>query len=351
MSFDVRAFASDPSQYIFDFDKQDAVVIPMTRGDFLRSIFLDGRIRRSVQKAAKLPSLPLAQAVGSIRDFADSETRIGWIFHVAQCGSTLLSRALDFPGRSLGLREPATLRSLGVQAGGDRQSKTRISADDFGARLDLSLRALSRHWPGERPVVKANVPVNFIAHAIMERMPDAPAILLHFPVEDYVAAIMRTDGHEEWTERVYAELALQDSPYAEGAVPKTTAERAALLWFAQMKAYEALTGYANVKSLSADIFLERPAETIAAAGELFKITLSEGEAEDIADSELFHSYSKNPALDYDPEVREARAVEAKRRLRPQLAEAHAWVERAAARHGLTDALASPLIGEPVPLLG
>ena len=65
---------------------------------------------------------------------------------------------------------------------------------------------------------------------------------------------------------------------------------------------------------------------------------------------MFHSYSKNPALDYDPEVRLAREAEAMRRLESELAEARAWAEAARNRHGLVAALDRPLVGEPASLL-
>ena len=88
-----------------------------------------------------------------------------------------------------------------------------------------------------------------------------------------------------------------------------------------------------------------------AAAELFDLALREGEAEEIAASELFETYSKNPALDYDPEVRAARQAEAKRRLAPQIAEAEGWANAARDRHGLAERLGPELLGEGPALLG
>jgi hypothetical protein len=118
-----------------------------------------------------------------------------------------------------------------------------------------------------------------------------------------------------------------------------------------MKVFEAvLQTYPGARSLEASILFGRPAETVLAAAHLFEIEMSEAEAREIAGGELFRSYSKNPALDYDPEVRMAREAEAMRRLEVDIAQARAWAEAARVRHGLAAALDRPLLGEPVPLL-
>ena len=144
-------------------------------------------------------------------------------------------------------------------------------------------------------------------------------------------------------------MRLAGSPWAAGAEPRTTAERTACLWFAQMKAFEALAS-ANVRSLSAAELFGRPAETIQACAGLFGLALRDGEAAEIASGQLFETYSKNPALDYDPEVRAAREAEAKRRLAPQIAEAEGWARAARDRHGLAETLGFALFGDPPSLL-
>jgi hypothetical protein len=271
--------------------------------------------------------------------------RIGWIFHVAQCGSTLLARALDRPGRSLVLREPAALRQLGVVAGAGHDA----APPDL---LRFVVAMLGKRWDSDRPViVKANVPVNFIADRVLALDPGAPAIALHFPLAEYVAAILRTEGHVRWTESVFAELRIAQSPYVAGAAPRGPAEMAAALWFAQMKAFEGLLrDFRGSRSLDASVLFDRPTSTVLAAARLFEVEMTEHDAQAIADGELFRSYSKNPALDYDPEVRLAREAEAMRRLANEIEQARAWAEAARTRHGLTHALDRPLLGEAVPLL-
>jgi hypothetical protein len=344
MAVTLKDLLGDPALFLHQLDGNDAIFQTMTRADVARSIFLDGRIRHGGRPTIRVP---LDRLLAEANPDAFPVRRIGWIFHVAQCGSTLLARALDHPGRSLVLREPGALRQLGVMTGAD-SSPAGPSPD----LLRFVVAMLGKRWEAGRPVVvKANVPVNFIVERILALDPEAPAIALHFPLANYVAAILRTDGHVRWTENVFAELRLADSPYAASAPPSTTAEKAAVLWFAQMKAFESLLQtFSGAHSLEASLLFDRPTETVLAAAQLFDIEMFEPEAQEIAAGELFRSYSKNPALDYDPEVRLAREAEAMRRLAGEIAEARAWAEAARERHGLTEALDRPLLGDPVPLL-
>jgi len=349
MAITLQDLTDDPALYLYEFDKDAAIFQPMTRDAFERSIFLDGRIKHGKRQSLRVPLSQLLQAWAGP---APAERRIGWIFHVAQCGSTLLARALDHPGRSLVLREPAALRRLGVIAGADSAHENAVSSESFARMLSVTQSLLGKRWEQAAPVIaKANVPVNFIADEVMAHDPGASAICLYFPLADYVAAILRTEGHVRWTEGVFEELRLAGSPYAAGHVPLTPAGKAAALWFAQMKAFAALIEkYPAVRSLEAGHFFSNPASTVEVAAGLFGVSLDPGEAEEIAASELFASYSKNPALDYDPEVREAREAEAKARLAGEIAEAVEWARAAKARHGLPDALGRQLVGAAAPLL-
>ena len=344
MAVTLQDIFADPALFLYEFDKSDAIVQAMTREDFARSTFLDGRIRHGGRPAMRVP---VAQLLAGYEAAKPPLPRIGWIFHVAQCGSTLLARALDLPGRTLALREPAALRRLGVaacshQGQGPQQEEL----------LDLTIALLGKRWEGEMAtIVKANVPVNFIAKDLLARDPQAPAILLHLPLANYVAAILRTEGHVRWTEGVFDELHLARSPFCADAQPSSVAEKAAALWFAQMTIFEdLLKTYPATRSLDATQLFGRPGETVEAAGQVLGANLSPGEAQTIAAGELFHSYSKNPALDYDPEVRLAREAEAMRRLEREIAEARDWAETARERHGLAEALDRPLVGGPAALL-
>ena len=110
MTVTLQDILSDPGVFIHEISGDEAIFQLMTREDFARSTFLDARIRHGGRPNFRVP---LAALLAAEDRAGRAVPRLGWIFHVAHCGSTLLARALDRPGRSLVLREPAALRRLG----------------------------------------------------------------------------------------------------------------------------------------------------------------------------------------------------------------------------------------------
>src|SRR5437868_14523592 len=103
-----EALFATPDHYLFAFDDNCAIFRAMDRAAYHRSIFLDRRISPAGEAAFEVPLAPLL--AWHEQQPAAPPPRIGWIFHIAHCGSTLLARALDLPERSLVLREPLALR-------------------------------------------------------------------------------------------------------------------------------------------------------------------------------------------------------------------------------------------------
>lgn len=350
MSIDLQQITDDPRLYLYNFHNEFAQLLTMPREAFARSIFLDERIDHGKRQLYRAPAEALLE---NYRAPPVESRRIGWIFHVAQCGSTLLARALDHPGRSLVLREPQALRQLGVIAGADSNRPEVIRNARFHRMLEVTVSLLGKRFEAGTPVIaKANVPVNFILEEVLSFDPVAPAIVQYFTLADYLPAVMRTEGHQGWVNSIFDELRMAGHPAVFADVPESTAAMAAALWFAQVTAFAgAQARFNQVVSLDATQFFAEPAAAIAAAAALFGLELQPGEAEALAAGDLFQTYGKNPALDYDAEVRVAREMEARKRLADEIEEAREWVMRAQQRFSLADALVRPLIGTAPPLLG
>lgn len=349
MKITLPNLAEDPALYLyaFDFAQGLAQIQPMDRMAFQRSIFLDGRIDRGKRQPV---AAPINALLNGLSDGEANNRKLGIIFHVAQCGSTLLARALDHPGTSLSLREPYALRQLGII--GAEALAGKVSDPGIDRLLKFSLSMYGKHWPGEDTVVvKANVPVNIIADKVMAAIPDAPAIVLYFRLEDYAAAVMRTPGHRDWVERVFGELQLSDHPVVATQPIEGTATKVAALWFVQMQAFATiLKKYEHVHSLDAAQFLAHPMPAVRKAAELFGVRPGDQAWDDLADSDLFTTYSKNPTLDYDPEVRIAREAMTKERIADEINEVFVWVEEVSRNNALPESLARPLVGEAQKLL-
>src|SRR5690349_292551 len=233
-----RLFAI-PDRHLFAFEGDQAILVEMDREAYRRSIFLDRRI----QPAGPAMQLPVAALTAALDAAAPAATGPGWIFHIAHCGSTLLARALDLPARSLVLREPLALRQLAV----DRTLSPSARQD----RLRLAAALFGRRYRAEAPaIVKANVPVNFIAAEIMALAPAAPAIFLYFPLRPYLLAILRSEGHRTWVRNVTTQLQPAITAVAGDIAGLDIAERAAALWLAQLRLYAGMiAAFPNARSL------------------------------------------------------------------------------------------------------
>jgi hypothetical protein len=303
MSLTLDDLFSSPDHYLQSVEGDAAIFVPMDRAAYHRSIFLDHRISPAANRSMRLP---LAALTGETRPPA----RTGWIFHVAHCGSTLLARALDDPSQNLVLREPLALRQMAFA----RDPK----------RLALIAAMLSKRYREGLPtIVKANVPVNFILPDLVALDPQAPAIFLFSSLRDYLLAILRSENHRGWLQRVTEQLVA----YLGDLSGLTDAERCAALWLAQMRAFTAaIERMPNARALDAEAFFAAPRPTLTAAAAHFGVPLSDNMIEATVAGPLFATYSKNPELPFDNEARLARRAELEEPLAPELAEAQRWIE-------------------------
>jgi hypothetical protein len=344
MAITIHDLFGNPDYYLHAFEGEHAIFLRMDREAYHRSIFLDARIEPLDETRIRVP----AEAIAAWRD--DQRMPIaskGWIFHVANCGSTLLARALDRLQDDLVLREPMALRQLGVGHAAVPANVRPL----WQARLRLAATQLGKRYHADMPViVKANVPVNFILPELMALDPAAPSILLYYPLREYLLAILRSDAHRGWVMRVTGEMepALRQRC---GPLSSDPVERAAALWLGQMRAFaDALANYPNAHSLDAAALFGSGGETVTAAAALFGVPLTDFQREAVFGSALFTTYSKNPGVRFNEADRRARQKELARSMAPDLARGRAWVDARLAAMPLPERLARPLAGEAALLL-
>jgi hypothetical protein len=147
-------------------DDDRVELIPTDRASLSSASFLDGREDFSTGPPVTISLHDLLSKTGHV----PGPDR--YIFHVAFCGSTLLSRLLDVEGRALLLREPQALVDVAV----------RWAAVDSGGAPDPNLplilggvRALlRRRWQAGEPVVIK--PTNWINNILLDLCSDRDAI-------------------------------------------------------------------------------------------------------------------------------------------------------------------------------
>ncbi|MGI8930835.1 MAG: hypothetical protein ACR2FK_00430 [Sphingomicrobium sp.] len=327
-----------PERHFLAFDGDEALFLRMDRAAYHRSIFLDRRTEALEAQPTRVALAPLVEAA------RDKEIpRTGWIFHVAHCGSTLLSRLIDRPDSGLVLREPPPLRQLGMAAASGQ------AGDAWHGWLHFASAMAARRFDESQPtVVKANVPVNFILPQLLARDPDAPSVLLYFALEPYLIAVLGSPGHRAWVDRLTEQLAAALAVGVGLASDAGTAERAAALWLAQMTIFDAaLREYPATRSLDAETLFADPAGVAETAAAHFGLRLS---ATDGADACLMSTYSKDPARRFDESDRRAQQADRREALREDIVTARRWVETSPAVRDLSICLDRPIAGKPATLL-
>ena len=219
--------------------------------------------------------------------------------------------------------------------------------------LKLSLNMLGKRFDRAAPtIVKGNVPISLIAEPIAAADPNQPTIAMHYPLDDYLAAVLRTPDHQNWVRKVAGEIAVSNEPHSDDLATLGAPEQAAGMWLAMALRFQRLiANNPRAVSLDANLLFEQSVETIVAASGHFGAAIDGDAASVLAQGPLFATYGKDPTRAYDPRLRLERRAEAKQRLAPEIAAARTWVETRAAALGLDDALGRPLIGGPVALLG
>lgn len=336
-----------PDYFLLAFDGTDALFVEMDREAYHRSIFCDRRISTATASPLRIPFAELDEF--RQRNFSQPPN-LFYIFHMAHCGSTLLSRALDLVTGNIIYREPFALRQLGVDAG------SRFFGDDppedWRRRLLLVRTLLGRSYTEDGPViVKGNVPVNFIIPELMTGGSDTRAVLLYLGLEDYLLAILRTQTHRNWVARVVAELNRGISTVTNVRQAMTLPKAAACLWLAQILLFDqTITAYPQVRSLNAEDLFDQPKSVVQRAFRLFGQNIEATTLDDIVSGELFSRYSKDPRQSFDNAARIARRDLLKKEIGGDIDEARLWIEEQASIRSIPSHLANSLTGESPQLM-
>lgn len=337
---DLAAIAADPAWLANRYDESQDLIhfVRLTREEHRAVTFItDEYIRPDAPRLVLSRSDVMAAAV--------PPAPLHFIFHSAYCCSTVLARAVDIPGVSMGLKEPLILNDL--------TGWRRRGADprQLGATADSILTLLARPFaPGESVVVKPSNVLNAIAPAMLAMRPQARAILLHAPLPDFLRSIARKGlWGRRWVRELFigqlrdgiVDLGLGEQHYLD----LTDLQVAAAGWLAQQRLFAGLVerfGSRRVRTLDSAALTARPGETMARLSDLFGLGLGEQAIERILAGPAFTSHSKSNAgfgaADRLAEQRDAAQTHA-----DEIDKVAVWAEAVAAAAGVSTRLEAPLL--------
>ena len=231
---------------------------------------------------------------------------LNFLFHSAFSGSTMLVRAFDIPGISMGLSEPKLFNDVvGFRRrGADPRSVARAA--------DAACRLLSRPYgPGEAVIAKPSNIINPLSALLMELRPDARAVFLFASLETYLISVARKGMHCRIWVRELVEGYLREGVMGGlGFDPgdhflQSDLQVAAVGWLAQHRLFQQLfnrVGPQRLASLEANAMLSDPASAITAVAQHYRLAVDAKRSAEIASGAVFAQHSKSGA-DYSPEAR------------------------------------------------
>jgi len=288
---------------------------------------------------APLAVFPREDCLAQARRRALPPPRI--IFHSAYCCSTLLARAFDIPGLSFGLKEPQILNDVtGFQSrGGDPRQ--------VAAAMDIALLLLARPLgPGEANVIKPSNLLNPFIPLVTAMRPDVRGLLLHAPLEDFLASVARKEIEgRTWVRELMWKLIQLGQAGRFGFTNEelyrhTDLQVAAVGWLAQQSLFaDAVQAHNGFRTLDSETLMARPKDCLGALGELFEIGL---DAEQAASGPAFRTHSKDRS-EFSVEEREQERERGKSLHAREVGIVLEWSERLASHAGISMTLPSPLL--------
>jgi hypothetical protein len=274
-----------------------------------------------------------------------SPGRPHFVFHSAFCCSTLLTRALDVPGRVFGLKEPATLNDLAAA------KLARAPAARLTDLLDRVLSLLARTaTPGEAIVIKPSNVANNLLESCLELRPQAQALLMYSRLPVFLRSIAHKGlWGRSWARQLFQRLrptATIDTGFsADELFRQTDLQIAGLCWLMQHAQFvQALArfGDARIRTLDSATLLAHPEQTLLAVSAHLALGLTPEATATIARGPVFRENSKTMTEDYDRVVRAAEHAAVDAAHGEEIGMVTQWVQTVAQHCGVSLTIGAPL---------
>lgn len=266
-----------------------------------------------------------------------------FIFHSGFCCSTLFAACFDQPGLASTLSEPMILNDV------VGWRKRGASPNEVGKLLGDALSLLERPFDGDQAtVVKPSTVVNGLAAAIMRLRPDAKAVVMYAPLEDFITSIAKKglDGRL-WARELFIAMRLERLVDGLGFSDEqffgqTDLQIAASAWLGQQRLFgnllDAFPG--RVRSLDSKRFLDDPTGAIEAGAELFGLRIDNSNLESAKAGPL--ALNSKDGKPFTRGAREAEYRSARETYRSEIEKVATWAAAVAESTNIDLALAQPL---------
>jgi len=298
----VTEIYSDPQQVPWRFNPQtgDYEFLRLTRDKIAEASFLDHRAPGADGSKTYVSFEELKAAASA----ASKPQTPAYIFHIAFCSSTLISRCLDAPGKALALKEPLSLVSIAHAKGFGNMAGGATYPELFRLTNDLLARP---HEGTERAVIKPSNGANDLLADVLALEPNAKVLLLFTNIRRFLLSIVKRGQ----VGRFFARALLRHPWGEDQRISKMSAAQvlqltdlhaAALAWLFQTDSFaQALSQYpqSRIRALDASGFEKDPRRALGAMDSFFELGLGEEHIETVMSGPLLTQDAKTTDQAFD----------------------------------------------------
>jgi hypothetical protein len=301
------------------------LLVELSSSEVNAASFLDQRVLKQSTKGAWIPW----QLVADIFDMVPKSKLPGFIFHVGHCGSTLLSRLLEFAEDTRSIREPLPLRTLAQDLADFGDGRSFLTQQ---ARLDR-LRILSQMWDrgSSHTVVKATSICTDLLPQLNSLEPGARSIFIYNGAETHIATLLA--GQNALIDlKGFAQLRLQRLRQISGLDIQlnqlSTGQLAALSWLSETtSATRSLEKHPKqIALLDFESLLQNPTDNLARLLGHLNIHATSETVEKAVRSPVLQTYSKAPEHKYNAQTRATILQNSRARFGQDIKSALSWLE-------------------------
>jgi hypothetical protein len=309
-------------------DEDRLVLVPVSEQLYRATNFLDDRY---------LPldgsrELSLTTAALAFAERRSPRRPVHCLFHIAFCGSTLVSRCLDGLASTLVLKEPFPLHELAERR---RRIPGAAAHAAWQGWFDLTMALLGRTFhPGQVLVIKPTDASTNLIGDVLAREPTARVLFLYVSPERFLAAVLGDPVRTGFVTDRLVDLGVlfPNEPLfrREQWGELSSASQGVCLWLLHQRTYAQFAGSnpdAACRSLDFDAFLDDPVSGLAAIAAFFGIDATLRDIETaVASAMLTHAKLPEASFSADDRARKLHAVA--RAHHAEIRAAIGWADRA-----------------------
>jgi hypothetical protein len=225
--------------------------------------------------------LPLDEAIRLAQASPERDRPVHGIFHIAFCGSTLISRCLDRLAGAMVLKEPYPFHDLAFRRRHEVTGPAEMQAWQGQFELLMALMGRTFH-PGQAAIIKPTDASTSLIGELLARSRESRVLFLYVGLEEFLVSLLDDDIRMGFVDHRLEDLSVllpDQAVMAEGRRRDLTgAQRAACLWWLHMRLYgDAARMEPGCRSLNFETFLHDPPGTLRAIAGHFGIPASDPE--------------------------------------------------------------------------